>query len=260
MTYVNADMSKGRRPNYFWLLTETGRAMVELGAFYSYRRMKNNDHNGDGHPVMLLPGFMASETSLIPLENYLDELGYKVYQWGMGRNLAKKAFISALVSRLEQIYADHGSQVSLIGQSLGGIYARQIAKARPNLTRQIISLGSPIDGITKPNNARWLYDMLFKGRPSHAVDSDLVIDIPKPAPVPSTSVYSKEDGIVRWEVCLEKEDDTHQNIQVRGSHIGMAVNPGVLRIIEDRLLHTKDNWKPFKPQSAMEHLLLYPKE
>jgi len=84
-------------------------------------------------------------------------------------------------------------------------------------------------------------------------------DIPKPAPVPTTAIYSKEDGVVAWEVCIEeKETAIHQNIQVRGSHIGLGFNTAVLKIIADRLLLNADNWSPFKPTNFVEDLLLYP--
>ena len=91
------------------------------------------------------------------------------------------------------------------------------------------------------------------------LDPELLENLPLPAPVPTTAIYTKEDGIVPWEVCLEKvEDRYHQNIQVRGSHLGLGVNPSVLEIIADRLMYTEDDWVPFEPPSYVKDLLYYP--
>ena len=149
--------------------------------------------------------------------------------------------------------------MSIIGWSLGGVFAREIAKRKPKLIRQIITLGSPFNGITMPNNAMWLYELLTDGRGTEDVDPDLLKELPKPAPVPTTAIYSKEDGVVPWETCLEDvEDELHQNIQVRGSHLGLGVNPAVLEIIKDRLMLSEKNWTHFVPSNKIEDKLFYP--
>ncbi len=177
----------------------------------------------------------------------------------MGRNKAKLETLYQLLDKLEDIYDEHGQEVTIIGWSLGGVYARQIAKEKPDMVRQVITLGSPFRGISEPNNATWLYNFISNGKRVIDLDPELLIDIPKPAPVPTTAIYTKEDGVVPWEVCMEEvEDDTHQNIQVRGSHIGLGVNATVLNIIADRLMYYKEEWVHFEPHSAVEDLLFYP--
>ena len=246
------------RPSLFLAFTEAGRALTELGISYPYQNFRKTKDEGDGHPVMILPGFMTTKTSTTMLRDFIDKSGYTVYDWGMGRNLGKVEYMDALIASVEKMYARHGQKVSLIGWSLGGIFAREIAKARPDLIRQVITLGTPFRDITQPNNISWLYTLISGGKDVR--DTDLVIlnNLPRPAPVPTTAIYSKEDGIVPWRACLEDEDALHQNVQVHGSHIGLGVNQSVLWLIADRLKLSKNNWQPFKPQNLVSEWLLYP--
>lgn len=247
------------RPSFFWLISEPGRALTELGVAYSLGSLLTHQPKGDGHPVMILPGFMASKSSTTMLRSFVEKLGYEVYDWGLGRNLGREEYIDLLSATIEEIYSKAGRPVSLVGWSLGGVFARQLAKARPHLTRQVITLGSPFGGITEPNNAAWLYSMISGGKKIKDINYTLLENLPIPAPVPTTAIYSKEDGIVPWQMCMERQEtDIHQNIQVRGSHIGLGVNTGVLEIIADRLQYQAHDWQHFKPKNYMKSVLFYP--
>ncbi len=248
-----------KRPNIFWAATEGIRAVVELGAYVPYQFLNRIPEDGDGHPVLILPGFMASDLSTIPLRNFIHKLGYKVYGWGEGRNYASEEYVDLLLNKLDMIYRKHGVRISIIGWSLGGIYARQLAKAKPHKVRQVITLGSPFRGVTKANNAKWMYDLLMRGTGQTKLKKELIEDIPNPAPVPTTAIYSKEDGVVPWKLCMEQEENLiHQNIQVRGSHFGLGVNPAVLKIIANRLPFSQENWQRFEPEGLLEDVILYP--
>lgn len=246
------------RPSMFWLLTEGGRAITELGLSIPYRKFFSRKNEGDGHPILVLPGFMASDTSTAPMRKFMSNLGYTPYCWELGRNTAKIEFLQILSNRIDEIYEEHGEQITLIGWSLGGVFARQLAKAKPKKIRQIITLGSPFKGIHQPNNVAWVYNLISGGKKIKDIDPILFENIPLPAPVPTTAIYTKEDGIVPWQLCMEDETDIHQNIQVRGSHLGLGVNLSVMEIIADRLLYTKTDWLPFQPRSIFEDLLFYP--
>ena len=246
------------RPSMFWLLTEPGRALAELGMLYSYNSLYKNEKKGDGHTVMIIPGFMSTKTSTGVLREFIGNLGYNVVDWGLGRNLGKVEYTELLLETLDELYIKEGQPISLIGWSLGGVIARQIAKERPELVRQVITLGSPFGGITEPNNATWMYSIITNGKTPRDIDQDLLANFPLPAAVPTTAIYSKEDGIVPWKACMEIEDEIHQNIQVRGSHIGLGVNHSVLSIIADRLQYTKKDWRYFKPKGKVNGLLFYP--
>ena len=193
------------------------------------------------------------------MRTYLNKLGYNAFDWGMGRNMGKVEYMELLLERLDEIHLNTSQQISLIGWSLGGVFARQLAKERPDITRQVITLGSPFRNITQPNNVEWLYTIFSGGKHARDTNQVLLENLPLPAPVPTTAIYSKEDGIVPWQECLEKEEDElHQNIQVRSSHIGLGLNPSVLSILADRLQYNRDNWQLFKPKNMVENLLFYP--
>ncbi|MEM6396059.1 MAG: alpha/beta hydrolase [Bacteroidota bacterium] len=246
------------RPSLFWLFTEFSRAAAEMGFFIPYRKWIACKDIGDQHPVLVLPGFMASDRSTKPLRKFLQQSGYNAYGWDLGRNTAKVEFLDILLDKLESIYELEGQKVSLIGWSLGGVFARQMAKSNPEMVRQVITLGSPFKGVNQPNNIAWLYNLISGGKRVREVDPVLLEDLPLPPPVPTTAIYTKEDGIVPWQLCMEEETDIHQNIQVRGSHTGLGVNPTVLEIIADRLLYKQSNWEYFQEDNVIKDLLFYP--
>lgn len=247
------------KPSLFWLATEGHRALFEWSTFLPFKYLRQHTKSGDGHPVLVMPGFMASDTSTSPLRSYLDDIGYDAHGWQLGRNYGSEKYLDLLIEKVEDLFLESRQKVSLIGWSLGGVYAREVAKQKPNLIRQVITLGSPFGGITKPNNAMWMYELLTDGRGTEDVDTSLLEGIPSPAPVPTTAIYSKEDGVVPWQTCIEHiESPIHQNIQVRGSHLGLGVNPIVLRIIEDRLQLKGANWQPFESQGHFTDKLFYP--
>lgn len=240
------------KPSVFWFLTEASRASIEYGFNIPFNIFNSHSDSGDGHPVIVLPGFMASDFSTRPLRRFLTKCGYSSYGWDLGRNYGREQFLEDLIIKIEQLFVDHKQQISLIGWSLGGIYARQIAKERPHLIRQIITMGSPFKALHKPNNANWMHKILTNGQGIDVVDPELIADIPLPAPVPTTAIYTKQDGIVPWNACIEVEDDIHQNIEVKGSHLGLGVNNTVLDIIADRLKYSKENWVHYNNEEIAE--------
>lgn len=250
--------SETKRPSILWALSEAPRALFELSTYLPYRLLTKVSDKGDGHPVLILPGFMATDMSTVPLRSFVHKLGYSVYGWGEGRNFGHKEYENLLLEKVTQIYEKHGEGVSLIGWSLGGVYARQIAKQVPHMIRQIVTLGSPFKGVLVANNATWMYEILTRNNVTENVEQELLDDLPNPAPVPTTAIYSKQDGVVPWEMCMEDENAIHQNIEVRGSHLGLGVNPSVLYIIANRLQLNQSNWSHFTPTSHIQDLLLYP--
>ena len=247
------------KPSFFWLMTEASRALFEFSTFYPYKLLRGNESSGDGHSVLVLPGFMATDRSTSPLRKFLIKLGYDAHGWENGRNYGSEVYIDLLLEKVVELFEESGEKISIIGWSLGGVYARQIAKQRPDLIRQVITLGSPFRGIDMPNHAEWVYKFLTNGKSSKDIDPLVLQDIPNPAPVPTTAIYTKEDGVVPWQICMEKQESSiHQNVQVRGSHFGLGVNPSVLAIIMDRLQYCEENWQPFVPGTRIREFLFYP--
>jgi alpha/beta superfamily hydrolase len=247
------------RPSFFWFLSEPCRAAIELGMWYPYNNLFKTKKSGDGHPVMVIPGFMSTESSTGILRTYLGEQGYQVHDWGLGRNLGKLEYLDVLLERIDELHAQTGTTISLVGWSLGGVFARQVAKERPHAIRQVITLGSPFSGLAQPNNAEWIYSLINGGKRVRNVNQSFLNDLPLPAPVPTTAIYSKYDGIVSWEFCIEQEEDVqHQNIEVLSSHLGMGVNISVLQVISNRLRQRKETWSKLQRRGIFKNTLLYP--
>jgi pimeloyl-ACP methyl ester carboxylesterase len=219
------------------------RGLFELNSSLLLTPLLLRAPRGDGHPVLALPGFLASDISMAPMRRYLKELGYDAHAWNMGRNLggiaAKRGALRDLVRR---IHESTGRKVSLVGWSLGGIYARETAKRVADSVRCVITLGAPFAGHPRATNAWRLYEFLSGDRVDGARDWDQVKRAP---PVPTTSIYSRTDGIVAWQCSVEQPGPQAENIEVEASHVGLVVNPAVLYAIADRLAQPEGRWRPF---------------
>ncbi|MBX3620347.1 MAG: alpha/beta hydrolase [Rhizobacter sp.] len=200
---------------------------------------------GDGHPVIIFPGLAADKRSLVPLRNCCEALGYAVYDWEQGFNTGPQGDIDEWLHNLAEhvrgVATLHNRRVSLIGWSLGGIYAREIAKLRPPLVRQVVTLGTPFGARGEETNVAWLY-RLVNGKPPF-VDDRLAACLRTTPPVPTTSIYSRSDGVVAWETCLLDSGCEAENVEVDGSHMGLPWNPQVLRIVADRLAQPEGAWQ-----------------
>jgi pimeloyl-ACP methyl ester carboxylesterase len=231
-------------PSKLWLLLE-GRAAGELATTLALRPLLRRFSRGDGHPVLLLPGFLASDFSTRPLRRFLRDLGYYAHRWELGRNLGPQGDLEERMSeRLEQISDQHERRVSLVGWSLGGIYARALANRHSERVRSVITLGSPFARDTKANNSVRLFEAITKERLDD-IDSAKLAEVRKTPPVPTTSVLSRTDGVTAWQTCIEAEGPMAESIDVMGSHLGLGFNPLVLYVIADRLMQPEDGWKPF---------------
>ena len=248
-----------RPPSPLLALTELPRALVELGSLPWAAPLLRSAPKGDGHPVLVLPGFTASDKSTAILRRYLDSLGYDTYAWELGRNLGPRAIGregEKLIERLAAIHALTGKKVSLVGWSLGGVMARMVSRKAPDAVRQVISLGSPFTGSPRSTNVWRAYELLTGQRIDDTHTKTQLRESATPPPVPSTAIWSREDGIVAWQNCVEPFDTNSDNIEVHGSHCGLGVNPAVLYAVADRLALPEDAWAPFN--RAGLRALFYP--
>ncbi len=237
-------------PSKVLLSLEFIRAIYEygLGCILS-RPLSFISPRGDGHPVIVLPGLGTADGSTHFVRSFLCELGYDARPWGLGRNLGPQhgmdAMLESLADLVKEVSASAGNQqVSVIGWSLGGIYARELAKVVPELVRQVITLGTPFKGEVE-TNATFLYELVSKDR-SHK-DPVILKRISEPPPVPFTSIYSKTDGVVHWEYSIETMGDRTENIEIPGAcHLGLGHNPISMYILADRLNQKKESWKRYK--------------
>jgi pimeloyl-ACP methyl ester carboxylesterase len=233
----------GVRPPGVLRLALELRAPWELGASIAALPILLSAPRGDGHPVVVFPGLAASDLSTGALRRYLKELDYAPHRWLQGRNFGPRPGVLADCERMVCLLrARHGRRVSLIGWSLGGIYARETAKRVADSVRCVITLGAPFAGHPRATNAWRLYEFLSGDRVDGARDWDQVKRAP---PVPTTSIYSRTDGIVAWQCSVEQPGPQAENIEVEASHVGLVVNPAVLYAIADRLAQPEGRWRPF---------------
>jgi len=231
-------------PSTALMFLET-RAVPELGAFWLMRPWLSILPSGDSHPVLVLPGLLADDGSTRPLRGFLNAQGYKAHGWKLGRNMGLHGSVEAdMLARIDELHDRYGGRkVSLVGWSLGGLYARQLAKLVPDKVRCLISLGSPFAGSPKSTNAWRAYEMASGGK---VEDLDLLTHgLADAPPVPTTSIFSRTDGICAWRTCLNEDAPQAENIEVMGSHLGLGHNPAVVFAIADRLAQPEDKWKKF---------------
>ena len=213
---------------------------------------------GDGHPVIIFPGLSASDSSTVPLRHYLGTLNYKVSGWNQGFNFGARAGVLDTVSRqVIDTFEATRQPVSLIGWSLGGVYAREIAKMLPHMVRSVITLGTPFSGSPRSTNAWRIYE-LTSGRKIEGESHKY--DLPGAPPVPTTSVFSRTDGIVAWKASIQKPSKLNphtENIEVLASHVGLGLNPSAWWAVADRLSQPAGQWKPFERKSGL-HGMIYP--
>ena len=237
-------------------LTEAHRAFLEFSSLIVTRRFLDRMPRGDGHGVVLLPGFLGDDGYNAPLRRYLNRLRYEAVGWSQGRNLGPRGdLLERTADYIDELANRTGGKVTLVGHSLGGIYARELAKEIPDLVRQVISLGSPFgEGRDTGSYPRRLFYTL---NPEEDVSIDQYV-LAEPPPVPTTAVYSREDGVVNWLTCFQYGRFGHaQNIQVWGSHCGLTINPMVWFLLAERLAQPENGWKPFR--SSTWRQLFYPK-
>jgi pimeloyl-ACP methyl ester carboxylesterase len=245
-------------PGLVFSVTDPGRAAVEFGLLVSALPLRRALPVGDGHPVLVLPGLLAGDGSTLPLRRILRDLGYRVHGWRLGRNLGPTAeAVAGMGERLAELHTRYQAPISLIGWSLGGIYAREMARRRPDWIRQVITLGSPF----RLSDERQSHATRAFNRYSHRhiAPAGLPLDHETEAlPVPATSIYSRHDGVVAWQTCLDRPSPRAENIAVIGSHFGYGHNPAVVWVIADRLAQPHGQWTPFRPPAMLRPLFPQP--
>jgi pimeloyl-ACP methyl ester carboxylesterase len=242
------------RPSLALFITEPGRALADYGAMLATSSTVLRAPRGDGHPVLVLPGLLAEDASTATMRVYLRSLGYEVHGWRLGRNLGPTpAILDGMTARLEALHRASGRSVSLVGWSLGGIFARELARSRPALVRQVITLGSPF-GLSNPGDSR--ADAAYRRLGMLHVSPDSIPRherLSRPIPVPTTAVYSRLDGVVPWRACINIAGRRSENVEVYSSHLGLGHNAAVLWVIADRLTQPEGAWQPFRVPSLVRH-------
>jgi len=241
-----------RPPRLLYSLLE-GRALLEMALLPTLLPILNGTPRGDGHPVLLCPGFTAGDTTMIGLKLFLQSRGYHVETWGLGQNTGfKLKFSHALEQKVRFMHHKHRRKVSVVGWSLGGVYAFYTAHNAPECIRSVVSLGSPMrfsaENFKTPLVVRSLYRYLAHpmGPVAHLAHVRAKV-LNAPPPMPSTCIYSMTDGVVPAQAAfLESVEGQHENIRVPGSHLGLGFNAAVMWILADRLAQPEGQWQPWR--------------
>lgn len=232
-----------QRPPLALLGAEPFRAAME---FARHRLVKSKGTKpGDGHPVIIFPGLGADGKSVATLRTHCRALGYDAFDWGQGFNTGPQGdfdvWLHALKSQVVDLLAGHTQPATLIGWSLGGLYAREIGKLMAPRIRQVITMGTPFNAHSDHTRVGWLFRLLSGS--STVIDPVLSQRLRTPPPMRTTSIYSRSDGVVAWQTCRhDKRTSLVQDIEVDSSHIGMGWNQDVLAAVTDRLGQPPGPW------------------
>ncbi len=224
------------------------RAVKDIARFVGDRTLLKNAPPGDGHTVLVLPGFLTNDHATRFLRQRLRKLGYNAQPWCLGLNLgptSNRDLDTLLLERIKELYLTSGHRISLIGWSLGGVLAREAARQYPEMIRQVIALASPVGGSMEHTSLWDLYLNTFGRNMSRNQLEARISTIREPLEnVPFTSIYTKDDGIVAWQIAQVEESDIAQNVHIQASHVGIIFNPSALYVIADRLAQADGQWSP----------------
>ncbi len=238
------------------------RAPWEFGAVLPAWPVLQRAPLGDGHTVIVFPGLTAGDATTVPLRRYLDSRNYDTLGWGQGLNLGPRDGVLETAKRqLQEAAQASGGKVSLVGWSLGGVYARELAKEMPDLVRCVITLGTPFAGHHTSTNAWRIYQFASGRNIERETES---YNLPEAPPVPTTSIYSRTDGVVAWRGSIQApaaHNPHTENIEVVASHFGIGLNPSAWWAVADRLGQPHGPqvvWQPFQRPRIPGLHLVYP--
>ena len=249
---MNGSQQKARPPRLIYSLLE-GRAFLEMALLPALLPVLSATPRGDGHPVLLVPGFTAGDATMVGLKLFLKSRGYHVETWGLGQNTGfKLKYSQALEQKVRFLHHKHRRKVSIVGWSLGGVYGFYAAHSAPECVRSVVSLGSPMRFTPENFNTRLFVRAVYRyfahpmGPVAHLAHVRAKV-LKAPPPMPSTCVYSMTDGVVPPQAArLDTTEGEHENIWVPGSHLGLGFNAAVLWIVADRLAQPEGDWRPFR--------------
>ncbi|MEZ0577164.1 esterase/lipase family protein [Nocardioides sp. MH1] len=244
----------GGAPHRALMLLEAPRLVGELASSFAVDLVAPRRPGGEGRPVLVVPGFQATDMMTGRLRGHLARHDFRAHGWAQGANIGlTDERIDGLVTRFEQLRAEHDEPVSIVGWSFGGVLARWLAHTYPDDVRQIVCLGSPWRAEGERTHATAMFE---RSRRKHGMSDrarPMMELLRGPVPVPCTAVYSKTDGIVPWRGCAvdESVQPVAENVVVPSSHVGMVANPLVLDVVVDRLCQDPAEWRGFSWRAAL---------
>ena len=230
-------------------LSQPLRSLFQRSSRAFRRTSQGRIYLGEGQPVIVMPVLGGGPASTAELRQVLDGAGFTTYDWGLGvdtgpRDMNLNRWLRKLEEKVIDVFETERATVTLLGWSLSGIYAREVAKRTNPLVRQVITLGTPFNTAADPQHRCMIFKVLDGGEGSMALN--IRHRLRQCPPVPFSSLYSKTDGVVPWQLCLEKESPVTENIEIPGAiHLRLPSHPKALEVITHRLAQPEGAWKPF---------------
>lgn len=230
--------------NYHWLISEAPHLAFQLSN--TFLKKHKNIEWGNNKPTLFIPGFGASNTSTYIIRKILNNKNHNIIKWELNKNTGfNENIIENTLIQVKEIAHYYQQPINLIGQSVGGCFARSIANTIPEYVNNVITLASPINDIKMVNpHSLKQYDTTAGLINAAIIHHSEHIDtfFPNP-PLPVTSIFSKMDNIVHWSQSIIKENKLSENIEVDTTHFGMMANLEIIEILSNRLNQYKTSWK-----------------
>jgi esterase/lipase len=222
-------------PPAFSGLIREARGLMELPRLLLRLPTLARQSRGAGAPVLILPGYGTGDGATTILKAYLRLLGYRARGWGLGRNKGELAdLLPRVLKRVASFSRRSDQKVALIGWSFGGYLARELARERPELIRQVITLGTPVVGGPKYTSVAAIYRL--RGMNLDAIAAEVERrNGSSSLRVPVTAIYSRADAIVAWQACIDRQTPDIEHVEVTTTHLGLGFSPEVFKIIAQRL-------------------------
>jgi pimeloyl-ACP methyl ester carboxylesterase len=245
------------KPHVLLTAAEGLRVSLEYPASWLLDALAPARSEGEGRPVLVLPGFYGTDGMTSRLRAHLRRLDYSAHGWRLGRNVGlTDRIVDGLLARFDEIADRHGQPVSVVGWSFGGLLARWVAHRRPDRVRQVVCLGSPWRQEGERTRSTAMFE---RARAKHGLSErarEIVDELRGPVPAHCTAIYSKTDGILNWRSCELDEGKSCENITVPSSHVGLVSNPLALAALADRLAQDPRDPQPFEWTSCLRRTLV----
>ena len=208
-------------------------AVAEVPRLLARSRSLSRAPRGDGGPVVLFPGFGTDDHVLFPLRRFLRSIGHDARGWSLGRNDGNvMAKLPSAIDRVRALATSAGRPVAVVGWSLGGVFAREVARDAPQLVRCVVTMGTPLNGPPASVAAR-----AYAPETIRLIRAEIAKRDQRPIRQPITALYSRRDRIVPWESCIDRRSPDVDNIEIKSTHVGMGIDPDVWQLVADRIAH-----------------------
>lgn len=239
--------ARAASPRRFDTLTEPHRAAIEHATYLHMIPSLVAAHAGEGcgHNVLVIPGLMTSDPSTTLLRHTLHLCRYRPHGWRQGLNIGPtRRIMSGIDDQIHRLTDAEGGPVSVVGWSLGGLLAQDLAQRLPDHVERVVTLGSPVGLIDQSQSSVAALYRIFTPlhMPEYETEKWLARD--RAITQPFTSIHSKSDGIVHWRASLIEEGPRAENVEIRGSHCGLGANAAAARVVLNRLAEPIATWQP----------------